>query len=31
VHVRTDRAANRQLHDRVTRTVHDALDGLAGS
>jgi 2-succinyl-5-enolpyruvyl-6-hydroxy-3-cyclohexene-1-carboxylate synthase len=30
VHVRTDRAANRQLHERLTRTVHDALDGLAG-
>lgn len=29
VHVRTDRAANRQLHERLTRTVHDALDGLA--
>jgi 2-succinyl-5-enolpyruvyl-6-hydroxy-3-cyclohexene-1-carboxylate synthase len=31
VHVRTDRAANRQLHERMTRTVHDALDGLAGA
>ncbi|MEX1178733.1 MAG: 2-succinyl-5-enolpyruvyl-6-hydroxy-3-cyclohexene-1-carboxylic-acid synthase [Nitriliruptor sp.] len=29
VHVRTDRAANRQLHERITRTVHDTLDGLA--
>ncbi|WP_368070827.1 2-succinyl-5-enolpyruvyl-6-hydroxy-3-cyclohexene-1-carboxylic-acid synthase [Nitriliruptor sp.] len=29
IHVRTDRAANRQLHERMTRTVHDALDGLA--
>ncbi|WP_052664453.1 2-succinyl-5-enolpyruvyl-6-hydroxy-3-cyclohexene-1-carboxylic-acid synthase [Nitriliruptor alkaliphilus] len=25
VHVRTDREANRQLHDRLTRAVHDAL------
>lgn len=31
VHVRTDRAANQQLHQRMTRTVHDALDGLAGA
>jgi 2-succinyl-5-enolpyruvyl-6-hydroxy-3-cyclohexene-1-carboxylate synthase len=29
VHVRTDRAANRQLHQRLARTVDDALDGLA--
>jgi 2-succinyl-5-enolpyruvyl-6-hydroxy-3-cyclohexene-1-carboxylate synthase len=29
VHVRTDRQVNRQLHDRLTRTVHDALDALA--
>jgi 2-succinyl-5-enolpyruvyl-6-hydroxy-3-cyclohexene-1-carboxylate synthase len=31
VHVRTDRSANRQLHERLTRTVHDALDGLASA
>ncbi|MTV24400.1 2-succinyl-5-enolpyruvyl-6-hydroxy-3-cyclohexene-1-carboxylic-acid synthase [Nitriliruptoraceae bacterium ZYF776] len=29
LHVRTDRERNVALHRRLTRTVHDALDGLA--
>jgi 2-succinyl-5-enolpyruvyl-6-hydroxy-3-cyclohexene-1-carboxylate synthase len=29
VHVRTDRAANVALHQRLTTAVHDALDALA--